>query len=203
MVHFLRQIRCFKMNDKSCFRKKSKNLRDSFDRQELHEKSLKILKILYDTDVYNNAKQIFTYINYSSEAETVPLIRKAISDGKTVAAPIIRKNSRDLIFAKFQSVRDLIPNRLSILEPVPMASNLLNSNKSTLLIVPGLAFNNEGYRLGYGGGFYDKYISENQTLANIGIYYSFQYSENLPIESHDQKLDMIITDGGIIYENIN
>ena len=89
-------------------------------------------------------------------------------------------------------------NKYGILEPVFNEENIVNSNESTFIIVPALVLDNNKNRMGYGGGFYDKYLSENRYLCSVGVAYDFQIVENVPTEKNDVPLDIIVTNRGIV-----
>lgn len=188
------------MKDKQTLRKEYKALRDNFDKKKLHEESLKILDFLYKTEAYQKSDTVFTYVNMNSEVETIPLIKQALKDKKTVAVCALTLKKHEMIFIKINDLNNLKTNKFGTLEPEIKKENILTSSEKTLLIVPGLVFDKRGYRIGYGGGYYDFFISNNKkTLANIGICLDFQLiNENLPIEEFDEPLNMIITNGGIL-----
>ena len=106
--------------------------------------------------------------------------------------PKINSQSKEINFFKFITGTKLIKNKYNILEPE--VTNEIIFPK--LVLVPLLAFNESGFRLGYGGGFYDKYFSsqEEKDIIKVGLGFSFQKVNQIPIESHDQKLDWILTE---------
>ncbi len=109
-----------------------------------------------------------------------------------ICLPKINSQSKEINFFKFSTGTKLIKNKYNILEPA--VTNEIIFPK--LVLVPLLAFNESGFRLGYGGGFYDKYFSsqEEKDIIKVGLGFSFQKANQIPIESHDQKLDWILTE---------
>ena len=115
-----------------------------------------------------------------------------IEKNVNICLPKINSQSKEINFFKFSTGTKLIKNKYNILEPE--VTNEIIFPK--LVLVPLLAFNESGFRLGYGGGFYDKYFSsqEEKDIIKVGLGFSFQKANQIPIESHDQKLDWILTE---------
>ena len=104
----------------------------------------------------------------------------------------------EMVFLKIDGLDNLVENKYGILEPVFNEEDIVNSDESTFIIVPALVLDNNKNRMGYGGGFYDKYLSENRYLCSVGIAYDFQIVENVPTEENDVPLDIIVTNRGIV-----
>lgn len=183
-----------KKEEKKQLRKKYRNLRNSISREILIKNSNAIVNNLYSTDEYKSAQTIFTYINTGSEIITTELIKKAWEDKKTVAVPVMTDKAHEMVFIKITDFSQLKENKYSILEPEIKTENILKADNRTLVIVPGLVFDKEKYRLGYGGGYYDKFIDENETLANIALSMDFQLIDSVIREEFDRPLDKIITE---------
>ncbi|MDO4300095.1 MAG: 5-formyltetrahydrofolate cyclo-ligase [Clostridia bacterium] len=159
----------------------------------------------FKTDLYKNAGTIFSFVSYGSEIGTVELINKALSDGKIAAVPYMTGKPHEMVFIKIKSMVELKPNKIGILEPEYRAESILKSDKNTVIIVPGLAFDKEFYRIGYGGGYYDKYIDENEYMLTVGVCFEEQITDLVPRENTDRAVDIIVTDKMIRrkqYENI-
>lgn len=168
-------------------------MRDSLPADSLREISGTILDRLLKTEEYKNSASVFTYINANSEIITTALAKKALADGKTVAAPVMGEKPHEMFFVKITSLSELVPNKYRIPEPPLIKSNIIKADEHTLVIVPGLVFGRNKYRIGYGGGYYDKFISENTSLANIGLAMDFQVINSVSSDSFDKPLDKIIT----------
>ncbi len=182
---------------KKQLRKKYIALRNSIPKTKLEEYSFKILSSLFCLDEYKKAEAIFTYINTGSEIITLPLIEKALKDKKTVALPVVGKNEGEMFFIKITDVNKLKPNKYSILEPEFCEKNIASANDKTLSIIPGLVFSADKHRIGYGGGYYDRFMAQNKTLANIALAMDFQVIQTLPYEKFDISVDKIITQSKI------
>ena len=144
-----------------------------------------------------NSDYVGSYVDYNFELSTDSLNKYLIERKINICLPKINSQSKEINFFKFSTGTKLIKNKYNILEPE--VTNEIIFPK--LVLVPLLAFNESGFRLGYGGGFYDRSLehlrSKHATLA-IGFAYSEQEFESLPLESTDQKLDIIITEREII-----
>ncbi|AIY84915.1 5-formyltetrahydrofolate cyclo-ligase [Clostridium baratii] len=166
--------------------------RDELDCTEKTIKDKKIIEKLKDTKEYKEAKGIFVYIGFGSEINTKILIEDALEDGKEVCVPKVIK--KDMVFIKINSLENLVTSSYGILEPVGDKNNF-NVDNLGLIIMPGLAFDKQGNRLGYGGGYYDKFLSNNKiNVKKIALAYDFQILDKVPSEEHDIKVDSIITE---------
>lgn len=166
--------------------------RDELDCTEKTIKDKKIIEKLKDTKEYKEAKGIFVYIGFGSEINTKILIEDALGDGKEVCVPKVIK--KDMVFIKINSLENLVTSSYGILEPVGDKNNF-NVDNLGLIIMPGLAFDKQGNRLGYGGGYYDKFLSNNKiNVKKIALAYDFQILDKVPSEEHDIKVDSIITE---------
>ncbi len=158
------------------------------------------------TDIYLKAKTIFIFVSYGSEIGTVELINKALNDGKIVAVPYMTGKPHEMVFIEIKSIEELKPNKIGILEPEYKAENIIKSDKNTVIIVPGLAFDKDFYRIGYGGGYYDKYIDENEYMLTVGACFEEQITDVVPRDEMDRTIDIIVTDKRIrrnLNEDIN
>lgn len=151
----------------------------------------KIKNKLISSDYYKNAKSIFIYYSTEDEIDTKKIIKQAFLDKKEVYIPkIIGKHQMKAVLLR--SFDDLIDGAYKI-----KTSKLEKSlEKIDLTIVPGLSFDKNKYRLGYGGGYYDYYIKNHKSFY-IGLFYQINKSFKLNLDNFDQKLDLIITDKNI------
>ncbi len=141
-----------------------------------------------ESKAYKNAKSIFIYYSTDDEIDTKEIIKKAFLDKKEVYIPkIIGKHQMKAVLLR--SFDDIVNGKYNI-----KTSKLeKSSEKIDLTIVPGLSFDENKYRLGYGGGFYDYYIKNHKSFY-IGLFYQINKSYKLNFDDFDQKLDLIITD---------
>lgn len=166
--------------------------------REIEEESSRILKWLYDSKEYLQADAIYTYVSYNQEVVTHGLIEKALADGKKVAVPKVQ--GKEMEFYYISSLDDLAVGYQKILEPVTKKLADPKLEKYPLMIQPGLAFDKQGNRIGYGGGFYDRYLAKySQTFCKCALGFSFQLYEELETESFDISMDMVISPEGIYY----
>lgn len=166
--------------------------RDELDCTEKKIKDKKIIEKLKGTKEYKEAKEIFIYIGFGSEINTKILIEDALEDGKEVCVPKVI--NKEMVFIKINSLENLVTSNYGILEPVGDKNNF-NVDNLGLIIMPGLAFDKQGNRLGYGGGYYDKFLSNNKiNVKKIALAYNFQILDKVPSEEHDIKVDSIITE---------
>ena len=156
-----------------------------------------VCSLFYESDIYANAKYIFTFVSYGSEINTYELIERAINDNKTVAVPYMTGEAHSMVFIEINSLNELKPNKIGIYEPEYREENIVMSDKNTVIIVPGLAFDKKFARIGYGGGYYDKYLSENVYNKAVGVCFEEQICDSLPEDKYDVKVDVIVTDKNI------
>lgn len=175
--------------DKSDIRKKFKAVRNGLEGS--------ITEKFYGTAEYKSAKKIFCFFSFGSEISTAELIKRALADGKSVALPCVAEGQSNMAFMGISSASGLIPDRYGIPSPIYDEKNIESSDKDTLIIVPGLAFDSDFYRIGYGGGYYDKFLSENTYMSAVGVCFEDQLTQRLPRDKHDRAVDMIATEKGI------
>lgn len=133
---------------------------------------------------------LFVYLSYSSEAPTDKLIESMQKDGHTVYAPRVNGQVMEVVEYK----EDFTLSKFGIREPV----GEVYKGNIDVAVIPLLAVDKRGYRLGYGGGYYDRYLKENPKVLRVGYCYDFQVLEDIPQEAWDEKLDMLVTDKRII-----
>ncbi|CAK8715289.1 MAG: 5-formyltetrahydrofolate cyclo-ligase [Candidatus Electronema aureum] len=172
--------------------------RDQLDPASRCEKSRRILVQLTEHRLLTAAQHLFMYVHFRSEVETLPLIEHFLAVGKTISVPLtLRKESRLLAVGITDPVSQLKPGCFGILEPTQEQKTqaVLDPATIDIALVPGSVFDRYGGRLGYGGGFYDRFLAQNAPQAyKIGLAYELQLVEEVPTEAHDQRMDMIITE---------
>jgi 5-formyltetrahydrofolate cyclo-ligase len=142
---------------------------------------------------FQSARIIGAYFATGSEVKSDLLIGEAQKLGKVIALP---RTEKDMInFYEISSTNELVAGRFGIMEPPPVRP----AHTIDLIVVPGIAFDKKGYRLGYGKGYYDRYLSEKKPQFAIGLAYNFQLLESLTHDAHDVKVDAIATEDGIHY----
>lgn len=178
------------MTEKQQLRKQLRLKRDSLeDRNVLSDK---ICRLLLSTQQYKDCKSIFLYSATGSEVSADLTINQAFSDGKKVAFPKCIDTQGHMKFYFVSSYDDMVQGLYGIMEP-PEDADAFFGNESTLCIVPGLSFSPDGYRIGYGKGYYDRFLSEFKGVS-IGLCYDACLSENIPTDKYDKKVNYLITD---------
>lgn len=193
------------MEKKEPIRRRILALRDKMPREERDRKSAKIVENTLQTRWYCEAETLLAYVNFRSEVDTGELIRTALLDGKKVYCPKVE--GKRMNFYRILSMDDLEEGYGGIKEPSGKEENLFSGSRaahaSCLMIMPGSAFDKECNRMGYGKGYYDKYLDfllkENLALKlrTIGLCFECQMQERIPAEAYDRKADMVITEKGI------
>lgn len=182
--------------DKGDLRKEIKAKRESMDKDTKITYDEGIKKALLESDVYKNSKAIFIYVSMDSEINTIEIIKEVLSSGKRVAVPKVIPVSLKRRYMKALKINSMLQlnesGAFGILEPSIECEDI--SEEIDLVIVPGLAFDLEGNRLGYGGGYYDRFLSKYPNNKKIALCYDFQIFKEIPHEFFDEKVDLIISE---------
>ncbi len=178
------------MENKNELRKEFSHLRAEI--RDKVSKDIDITDRLLEEEKILEADNILLYASFGSEVDTYLLIDKLIEMGKKVALPICG-GERSMTFHIIGSVADLHEGMYRISEPDSALPQPVITDK-TVCIIPGLAFTEEGGRLGYGGGYYDKFIQENPHMTTIALAYEELIVEQLPLMQHDLRVDIIVTE---------
>jgi len=183
-------------NNKIQLRKYFSGLRDAMSTEERQEKSKRIRSQLYETPWYREAQSLFSFMNFRSEVETDQIINDALRQGKRVMLPRIDREKREMHAVEISGPESLTKNNMGIWEPVielpPYEGDV------DLLLAPGLAFDLQGYRLGYGRGYYDRFLAIRQVKRSVGLAFEIQITNELPQDNLDQRLDHLISEKRII-----
>ncbi len=166
------------------------------DEKDKRAMDKKIRKNIYKLEEYLKAKIIFSYVSKDKEVDTLELISHSLNIGKIIGVPLI-VNNREFQTRRIQDLNQLKVGKYNILEP-NKDLEIINPNKFEILFIPGLAFGIGFERLGRGGGYFDRFLSESPGIK-IGLAYDFQILNSLPVLDHDVKMDIIITNERIIY----
>lgn len=169
-------------------RKKYISERNNLSKDYRESSTNSIFSTLENYDFFKRSKKIFIFIGFDSEIQTEDFIKKWINK-KQIFVPKIKNNKMNLIHIK--SWTELEPGHFGILEPT---SSDYYEGKIDLVITPSIVFDKNGYRLGYGKGYYDRYFAENEYKISVGLSYHKLLQENVPKEEHDKQVDIIITE---------
>ena len=168
--------------------------RDALSQEEVNVKSDKILYQLFNMTEYKDAKYILLYADYHNEVATNKIFEDARQRGKKIYFPKVF--GQEMEFYSVDSLEELRFGYKGIREPQenPIKRFFYKKQDTTIMIVPGVAFDMKGYRVGYGKGYYDKYLSEKKMISTFALAYTFQILEHVPSDAHDIKMDKIITE---------
>lgn len=180
--------------EKIVLRNKILNIRKNLILEEKIKLDEKIYSKLLNNEIFKKAKNIFIYISFATEINTKPIIEKALEENKNIYIPKIYKSDSSMKAIKLNSFKDLKENSMGILEPI-QDGDYIDKENIDLIIVPGVVFDKEGNRIGYGGGYYDRYLSDIKEVRNkIALAYELQVLDFIGEEKHDIKVDYIITE---------
>ena len=155
-----------------------------------------IHKHLFLHNDWNKAKTIGVTVSRGREVDTKTIIEKAWRDGKRVVVPKCDPESNTMIFRKIDTYHQLETVFFGLMEPIESETISVEPDDIDLMIVPGICFDRKGYRIGYGGGYYDRYLKEYQGVT-ISLAFSFQLLNSLPRETHDVPIEGLITEIGV------
>ncbi|MFZ5998791.1 MAG: 5-formyltetrahydrofolate cyclo-ligase [Nitrospirota bacterium] len=188
------------VSDKARLRREVLSRRDVITTDIKRIKDAAIKKQLFALPEFNNARSVLFYASFKSEVDTLALLPESLAHGKRVALPKVDRASGTLILFEIKTMEELVPGYLGIPEPNLPEARIIDITDIDLVIVPGVAFDGQGNRLGYGKGFYDKLLSHTQ-VRTVALAYEEQVLNRIPAEAHDRTMDIIITDKRILYIN--
>ncbi|AHM55713.1 5-formyltetrahydrofolate cyclo-ligase [Peptoclostridium acidaminophilum DSM 3953] len=189
------------MMSKSEFRNKAIADRERQSSEEVELKSQKIFEKLTSLDCIRKARSIMTYIDFRNEVQTRQLIDYCLSNDKNVVIPISVFKGRQLIPSLLKDPdSELQISKYGLLEPKPEYVRVFDKEKLDVIIVPGVAFDKYGYRVGYGAGFYDRFLSsiDNGAVVSVGVAFELQLHDSVPHDAFDATVDMVVTEDRII-----
>lgn len=165
--------------------------------EDVEEKSERIHGRLFNSPYYQSSRTIMTYVDFQNEVETRSIINKAIGEGKNIVVPLCGQNY-SLLPVKIGSLGDLEKGNKGILEPKKI--DIVDVKKLDLVLMPGVTFDRNGNRLGYGLGYYDRFLAQlSPSTMIVALAYGFQVVQTLPYEDYDQKVNLIITENETIH----
>ena len=149
---------------------------------------------LEQSRLFQDAEVLLTYVSAKdNEVDTHALIDDALAAGKEVLVPVPAEKSGEIGWSQLHHLGDLVGVRFGLLEPAPDKVDLVQPPLQGLCIVPGIAFTRSGYRLGYGGGYYDRFLADFQGVS-IGLAFEIQVTHSLPVEEHDYPVRYVLTE---------
>lgn len=181
--------------DKKAIREEVRRRRAKADPQLLHQASRQIAKRVRELPAYKDHLILLAYVDARREVETRLLIRQAWADGKKVAVPRV-DGEGVMHYYYIESFDDLEPGSFHLMEPKKGCP--LCETDTGLMLMPGVAFDERCHRVGYGGGYYDRYVERHPGLVHIALAFELQIFDSVPSEAHDIPPQMIVTDIRII-----
>ena len=174
--------------DKKLLRKEIREKKKAMSQEEITWRSLKLGELFRKSQAYQEAKTIYFYLPYNQEVRTVPMILKALEDGKKAAVPKVY--GEEMKFISIQNLDQIAEGYMGI--PEPTVDGPVAEDPHALILMPGLAFDPQGHRIGYGGGFYDKFLSREPEHPTIALCYEFQMLPHLETEEFDIPVDLVL-----------
>lgn len=177
-------------SEKKELRIRMKRVRASIPEAMRMDKAVAAKKHLLATDFIRDAKTIALFASIGQEIDTAPVHRALYEEGKLLVYP--RVHGREMVFAPGMKASDFTIGTMGIREPVTEPTDAIDC-----ILVPGLAFSESGYRLGYGGGYYDRYLAAHPDALRIGYGFSEQWNIDVPVSEWDVPLDAFVSDLGL------
>ena len=174
--------------DKSALRRTIREKKRAMTDQQIESASAELAERLFAHPAYQQAKALYGYLSYNQEVRTAAILERAQRDGKRVAVPKVYGD--EMKFLWLDDLAAVAPGTYGI--PEPVADGPVAGDPAALVLMPGLAFDREGHRMGYGGGFYDKYLAAHPGHPTLALCYGFQMLPHLETEAHDLPVDYVI-----------
>ncbi len=174
---------------KNKLRKELKEKRKKLSPEYINQKSELIYKKIIESEIYQKSNIIMSYCSIQNEVDTLKINKKILEDGKRLIVPYIDREKDIIIPVEIKKEEELIIGKYNIMEPKNKEKKI-SKEKIELILVPAVGYDKVGNRIGFGGGYYDKFMSDYKGIK-IGLAYSFQIIDEIKSEHHDIKLDEI------------
>ena len=174
--------------DKKELRRTIRERKRAMNEEEIVSRSEKLGVLFSQSEAYKAAKTIYGYLPYNQEVRTVPMLEQALKDGKRVAVPKVYGD--EMKFLYLDDLTQVEKGYAGI--PEPIADGPVADDDTALVLMPGLAFDPAGHRIGYGGGFYDKFLAAEPNHPTLALCYEFQMLPELHTEEHDIPVDTVL-----------
>ncbi len=185
------QIRQAKKELRHTLKEVRKNIKDKTVKDKM------ICNNILSSNIYINAKAVLFYAALDDEINIDECIINALKQGKKVALPVCTDNNGNMTFYYIKSINDVKLGHFSVREPDISKCKEVTSFDDCVCFVPGISFSSKGYRLGYGKGYYDRFLSKH-SLISVGVCYNELINENTPVDEYDASVDYIITQDKMI-----
>lgn len=173
--------------DKQSLRRQIRARKKAMTTEDRDRRSNILCQRVLEHPAYRNAEALYGYLPFNQEVNTLPLLQQALSDGKTVALP--KCKGRDMYFIAVSDLSRVQASAFGAPEPIDDAP--ICKAETALVLLPGLAFDTQGHRLGYGGGYYDRFLAREPEHPTIALCFDFQMVPCLAIEAHDIPADTV------------
>ena len=174
--------------DKAALRKQIREKKRAMTEGEIQEASARLGQLFAASEAYRQAKSIYGYLPYNQEVRTVPMLEQALRDGKRVAVP--KCYGDEMRFIWMEDLSKVEKGYAGI--PEPVEDGPVADDETALVLMPGLAFDPEGRRIGYGGGFYDRFLAKEPDHPTLALCYAFQMLPKLETEEFDIPVDCVL-----------
>ena len=174
--------------DKKALRAEIRAKKRALTEEQIVRYSEELAQKLFAHPLYQAAKSIYGYMSYNQEVRTTQMLAHALADGKQVAVPKVYGD--EMKFILLSDLGQVAKGYAGI--PEPIADGPVAADPTALVLMPGLAFDPEGHRLGYGGGFYDKFLAAEPDHPTLALCYDFQMLPHLDTESYDIPVDRVL-----------
>lgn len=174
--------------EKSVLRRQIREKKRAMTPEQIESTSARLGELFRAHPLYQNARTIYFYLPYNQEVRTVPMLEQAFRDGKRVAVPKVYDDEMKFIY--IENLSGIANGYCGI--PEPVADEPVADDPTALVLMPGLVFDPLGHRIGYGGGFYDKFLSAEPKHPTIALCYDFQMVEYLKTEEFDVPVDCVL-----------
>ena len=174
--------------DKTALRREIREKKRAMSIVEIEARSARLGELFAETDAYRKAKTVYGYLPYNQEVRTVPILERAMRDGKKVAVPKVYGDTMRFIY--LEDLSRVEKSEMGI--PEPVADEPVADDQTALVLMPGLAFDEAGHRIGYGGGFYDKFLNAEPNHPTVALCYDFQMFAHLDTEEFDIPVDLVL-----------
>ena len=174
--------------DKQTLRRQIRIKKRAMTEEEIASASERLGEKFLSSPLYEQAKTIYGYLPYNQEVRTVPMLQRALDDGKRVAVP--KCYGDEMRFIYLEDLSQVENGYCGI--PEPIADEPIADDPTALVLMPGMAFTQRGDRMGYGGGFYDKFLAAEPNHPTLALCYDFQMVESIPTEEYDIPVDCVL-----------
>ena len=174
--------------DKAALRKQIREKKRAMTEAQIVEASARLGELFAASEAYQKARSIYGYLPYNQEVRTVPMLERAVRDGKRVAVP--KCYGDEMRFIWMEDLSRVEKGYAGI--PEPIEDGPVADDETALVLMPGLAFDPQGHRIGYGGGFYDRFLADEPGHPTLALCYDFQMLPELETEEFDIPVDCVL-----------